>query len=101
MLLVCPKASPELDHSPAGLDAELAQLEAVQKAVKTYGFSHVFMYTSQMCTDMQRRSLMQANPPNPRRRFPPPPPMKSAGYYGFGPYKACGQLCQVCASMHA
>lgn len=76
VVVVCaPGAAGE--HSASALKAELEQLGAVQKAAVSADAGARFVYTTQpaRASVVQRRSLL--------------------GYKGFGPYTACGPLCQV------
>lgn len=76
VVVVCASKNGQ-EQSPAGVQAELIQLVSVKKAVAEQDARARFVYTAQPphSTVVQRRSLL--------------------GYKGFGPYTACGPLCQT------
>lgn len=80
VLLVCSQVDDARDQTPAGLLAEIEQLNSVQQAVQGVSDNHMVVYTSHTSPlTVARRSMLS--------------------YKGFGPYQKCGPLCQVrCAT---
>lgn len=84
VVLVCSHLDDALKGTNAGLAAEVEQIMTVQVAVDEARLNHAFVYVTEpkpesglQSSSGQRRSLM-------------------ATLTGFGPYTACGPLCQVC-----
>ncbi|KAL6755272.1 hypothetical protein V8C86DRAFT_2681595 [Haematococcus lacustris] len=79
VLLIC---SPSSQHiSPHALQAEMEQLHALHSMLAEAGKKAVVVYAAQPRHASQRRSLQAAG--------------NATVYSGFGPYTACGPLCQT------
>lgn len=98
-VLVCSHVAPEAAGRPAGLQAELEQLAAVRAAVDAAGDaagSPLFMYASQAeATRGSQRSLLALEGGARRGLAAADNSTTPPDYWGFGPYKNCGKLCQT------